>query len=517
MTKILVSLILALICTVSSGFAINDTNANVSVNPSLLTSPYLQDIIDEIKKNTTKVDSIDYLREKAFQHAKNKEVEETVASVEKYIKTTGELEFIKQHEFKEIEGEKVYEELKASYLPRVNGWVLFFFFTSVVGIFIAVMLNFQKTNDKIANILIGLFVFFHSVLIVHFGLHASNFRYQEPHFLFLSTTFSFLYGPLLYFYFKRVALNYKFKVLDTLHLIPSVTLLLYIVPYYLLSSEEKLHLLLNTDKYLLPGGRYIVLCKAISLVTYAWLIFKISKVTNVAYSKKQEFRKWYNRISNFFSVYAISYIIYGLSILKFITFPNLNYIQGVILSSLVLYIAYTAFTKPILFLCLDIEGKGFKAVKENDEVCKYQKSGLTPDLSLELRNNLLQLLNEEKVFKVNNITLEILAERLETSRHNASQVINEHFNVNFFELINRYRIDEAKYILSQESGKSMNIIDVAYEVGYNNKVTFNKSFKKETSLTPSQYRESIKKEGLTQHSKLPDDGNANLFSGSGAA
>ena len=509
---------MAFICTINSGFAIGDSNSS----PLLTASPYLQNIIDEIKKNTTKVDSVDYLREKAFEHAKNKDLEKTTSSVEKYVKATGDLAFIKQHEFKEIEKEEVYKELTNSYLPKINGWVLFFFFTSVVGIFIAFMLNFQKTNDKIANVLIGLFVFFHSVLIAHLGLHASNFRYQEPHFLFLSTTFSFLYGPLLYFYFKRIALNYKFKLLDVLHLLPSVTLFLYIIPYYLLSSEEKLYLLLNADKYLMPGGRYIVLCKAISLVVYAWLIFKISRVTSATYSKKYEFKKWYNRISNFFSGYAVSYIIYGLSILQFISIPNLNYFQGVILSSLVLYIAYTAFTKPVLFLCVDIENKEFDILNQNIEFSsKYKKSGLTPDLSLELRNSLLKLLNEEKIFKVSNITLEILAERLETSRHNASQVINEHFNINFFELINKYRIEEAKHILSLKSGKSMNIIDVAYEVGYNNKVTFNKSFKKETSLTPSQYRELVKKDTTQFPSKVPlsshDDKNVNLFSGSGAA
>ncbi|KAG1654436.1 Formyltetrahydrofolate deformylase [Nymphon striatum] len=58
-------------------------------------------------------------------------------------------------------------------------------------------------------------------------------------------------------------------------------------------------------------------------------------------------------------------------------------------------------------------------------------------------------------------------------------------------LINTYRIQEAKELLNNDKRKNLNIIDIAYEVGYNNKVTFNKAFKKDTKLTPSQYQRNV--------------------------
>ena len=58
--------------------------------------------------------------------------------------------------------------------------------------------------------------------------------------------------------------------------------------------------------------------------------------------------------------------------------------------------------------------------------------------------------------------------------------------MNFFELINKYRVEEAMQLLKNNNG-DFNIIDIAYEVGYNNKVTFNKSFKRVSNLTPSQF------------------------------
>jgi len=150
---------------------------------------------------------------------------------------------------------------------------------------------------------------------------------------------------------------------------------------------------------------------------------------------------------------------------------------------MVMYIGYSANVQPNVFSgVLTFGDKLF---------FKYEKSGLTPSLSMELKDNLIALLENEKIYKENDINLEILAERLNTTRHNASQVINEHFDLNFHELINKYRINEAKNIFDLDYQKNLNIIDVAYEVGYNNKVTFNKAFKKDTNLTPSEYQRLV--------------------------
>lgn len=495
-----------------------------------ITAPsYLQETILEIKRNTTNTDSINYYSAQAIEYAKNLDIENANNYIEKYIRASGNINFVDQHEFEILHDSIEYQRIVSVFKPMLNGWSLFFFFSSVIGIFISLILQSQKNKDKIPNVLIALFVFFHSILIADLGLFSSNFRFQMSNSLFVSTTFSFLYGPLLYFYFKKTTTNYKFKVLDMLHLIPSVILLIYILPYYLLSPDEKLHLMLNMNKYLIPGGRFIFVSKAVSLSIYALLVFRIYKKQSSLLEQRQDLKKWQNRISTIFSAYAISYVIYGLSVLRIIELPFLVYLQGVILSSLVLYVAYRAFTRPALFLSIsdepNIETKNLKEIQNrilqnNSQQDKYLKSGLTANYSLELKESLLYLLNDRKLFKTNNLTLEKLSIELETNRHNTSQVINEHFNMNFFELINKYRIEEAKLILEGDFGSNRNIIDVAYEVGFNNKVTFNKSFKKETGLTPSQYRTQYKGTIKVNSAQVLNDltkKKANLFSGSGIA
>jgi len=124
---------------------------------------------------------------------------------------------------------------------------------------------------------------------------------------------------------------------------------------------------------------------------------------------------------------------------------------------------------------------------------KYKSSTLTDSLEAELKIQLHQLMNSEKLYRDENIRLELLAERLGVSRNNISQVINK-TGMNFFEYINYWRIEDAKKILAETDKKELNIIEVAYEVGFNNKVSFNKFFKKSTGLTPTEFRKnSIKK------------------------
>lgn len=86
------------------------------------------------------------------------------------------------------------------------------------------------------------------------------------------------------------------------------------------------------------------------------------------------------------------------------------------------------------------------------------------------------------------ITLPEMARRLSIPRHHLSQVINESFNLNFNDLINKYRIDEALVMLQDGDHQNGTILEIAYEVGFNSKSTFNTAFKKHTGITPKEYK-----------------------------
>ncbi|GAA4277075.1 hypothetical protein GCM10022259_17990 [Aquimarina mytili] len=102
----------------------------------------------------------------------------------------------------------------------------------------------------------------------------------------------------------------------------------------------------------------------------------------------------------------------------------------------------------------------------------------------------------EKPYLDNELRLDYLAKKLNLSRHHMSQVINEHFDLSFFDFINKYRIDEAKEKLSNTTGLSMS--EILYTCGFNNRVSFYKAFKKFTKITPTEYKQLHQKKNTLE-------------------
>jgi AraC-like DNA-binding protein len=59
---------------------------------------------------------------------------------------------------------------------------------------------------------------------------------------------------------------------------------------------------------------------------------------------------------------------------------------------------------------------------------------------------------------------------------------------NFYDLVNGYRVEEAKRLLLDPKNTNYTILSVGFEAGFNSKTTFNTVFKKFTGLTPTDFR-----------------------------
>jgi len=86
------------------------------------------------------------------------------------------------------------------------------------------------------------------------------------------------------------------------------------------------------------------------------------------------------------------------------------------------------------------------------------------------------------------LTLENLANQLTLSPRYLSTLINRHFEKNFFEFVNYYRIEESKHLLTLAANQKTTMLNIMDGAGFNSKATFNTFFKKLVGVTPTQYR-----------------------------
>ena len=64
----------------------------------------------------------------------------------------------------------------------------------------------------------------------------------------------------------------------------------------------------------------------------------------------------------------------------------------------------------------------------------------------------------------------------------------EHYRVTFVEYLNEIRIGHACKLLTE---KNKNVVEAAYQCGFNNLANFNRQFKKLKNMTPTEYRRTI--------------------------
>lgn len=115
----------------------------------------------------------------------------------------------------------------------------------------------------------------------------------------------------------------------------------------------------------------------------------------------------------------------------------------------------------------------------------------TPDPELRAAGlRIKERIEREKLFKDPELSLDDLAREVGFSRHQVSAVLNRGLEASFFDLINRYRVEEFRRLCADPRWADEKIMTLALEAGFNSKPAFNLVFKRTTGQTPSQYRKS---------------------------
>lgn len=110
--------------------------------------------------------------------------------------------------------------------------------------------------------------------------------------------------------------------------------------------------------------------------------------------------------------------------------------------------------------------------------------------SQEISYQLLKFMEDNRPYLEEDLSLQKLSLLMNISTHQLSQAINQNLNTNFYKFVNAYRVEEVKKKLKSPEFEKYSILGIAFESGFNSKSTFNKIFKEETGMTPSEFKQS---------------------------
>lgn len=352
--------------------------------------------------------------------------------------------------------------------PYLYGAILF------QGLFLGFILLTAKKGNPSANRYLALIMFMFALATAERVAAVSGLKELWPHLLFVSSPFWFILPPLYYFYARSfVGDPIRFSAVHVLHAVPLVIVIIYLIPSYSLPAETKLKFIREPDLIYdhLETFLYSTFYYGQSLV-YLWL----SIVTLRHSANRKLDGKWHLILYSIFTVYVSFSGIQ--SVYFFITHEHLIQFRmwGIPIYAIVIYsLAYTAMVKPEkLFI------PTWKLLE--------QKEGRlsAPEMENIIRR-LENLMTTEKLYLDCNLKYSDVAARLGISVRALSHALNVHAGESFNDYVNSYRIQEAKYQMLDGKLKRETILSVAFKSGFSTKSSFNRIFKSNTGLTPTEF------------------------------
>lgn len=95
----------------------------------------------------------------------------------------------------------------------------------------------------------------------------------------------------------------------------------------------------------------------------------------------------------------------------------------------------------------------------------------------------------EGIYREANLTIQALADRLNAPEHRLRKLINQQLGYrNFSSFLNSFRLRDAQEILASPERSRDQVLIIALDLGYGSIAPFNRAFKLETGMTPTEFR-----------------------------
>ncbi|TJY38077.1 helix-turn-helix domain-containing protein [Pontimicrobium aquaticum] len=122
---------------------------------------------------------------------------------------------------------------------------------------------------------------------------------------------------------------------------------------------------------------------------------------------------------------------------------------------------------------------------------KYENSKLSTEILDRNLRVIQSTINDNELFLDKNISLAKVAKKVKLSPRDVSLTINQATKQSFVDYINSYRIDTFKKLILKPSSKNYTMVALAESCGFKSSSAFYAAFKKQTGITPKQYKDNL--------------------------
>ncbi len=147
---------------------------------------------------------------------------------------------------------------------------------------------------------------------------------------------------------------------------------------------------------------------------------------------------------------------------------------------------------------LDFRYPGFfrrvdRAIRLRQNLEKYRRSSLQGQDVHQLEDRLQRLMEEDRVYVDEDLSLDRLADLIGVSSGQLSELLNNVMGVDFRSYVNRFRVQEAYNMLMEEPNRKVE--SIAEAVGFNSRASFYRNFRLITGKTAATVRAEARSPG----------------------
>ncbi|MCC2617289.1 helix-turn-helix domain-containing protein [Aestuariibacter halophilus] len=359
----------------------------------------------------------------------------------------------------------------------------------VQGLFLALSLVLHKPAPLVANrFLAALMLSFAIALLVHFLQVTELWRVWLKTYL-LGSAVVFVFGPLLYLYTRQLTQpSRRFTLSLLLHFVPVCLNWALFIPLLFAPPESVINGIVagqSADQ----GLSVLPLLKATSVVLYTLWSLKLwfehaHRIRQTFSALEQKSLSWLRNLLLGFLSFETVFVVVMLADVDLSMIPaGIDSVLSLVLVVLIFMTGFYGLQQPEIFR--HVNDAPVPEMPEASEAGKQKVSNLNTQVKAHIDAELDRVVRTDNLYTERFLDLRTLAQHVKVTPHQLSEYLNDVLKVNFYDYINGLRIDEAK---RQLVASDTPILDVGLAVGFNNKATFNKAFKKHTAMTPSQYR-----------------------------